>query len=314
MRRAFTLVEVLVAIFIIAILIALLLPAVQAAREAARRMQCANNLKQLALAVHAYAAGNRDFLPMLVPASFDWKLRPIRGGAFYRVSGNTPQSFSWKATLLPYHEQQALFDRIDFGQGALTQANLPVARTLMSIHLCPSGPGGSRVVKDVSAINPNNTAQTTVWSDVNAVLSDYRAVAWVKGHPDYLGCWGSSVTEIGTEQNLPALRDVTDGLSSTILLVEQGGFPDRYDGKENVEPNYFRWSGGWISWDDAYIGWASGINRSNAGYVFAFHSGGANVAMADGSVHFLQESIDPAVLKALGTREEGEAIRDQDWR
>jgi prepilin-type N-terminal cleavage/methylation domain-containing protein len=111
-RRAMTLIELLVVIAIIGVLIALLLPAVQVARESARRLRCSNHLKQVALGIHNYASGHRDFLPALVPFAFTHRLRPISShDDFLGI-----QSFSWRTTVLPYHEQQALYDRIDFRQ------------------------------------------------------------------------------------------------------------------------------------------------------------------------------------------------------
>jgi len=314
-RCGFTLVELLVVIFVIAILIALLLPAVQAAREAARRLQCRNNLKQLALAVHSYAAMNKDLLPRLIPSGFDWKLRPYSKGAF-RYAGSAAQSFSWKPTVLPYHEQQALFDRIDFRQPVLSKANLPVARTRLDIQLCPSGPSGPRIVKDVEDVNDN--FQMTRWPGVNVALTDYRGVAWVLGSSGGVlgvrpGCWGYELSERTiAEQHWPALRDATDGLSNSLLLIEQGGWPDRYSGQE-VELGW-RKTGGWLSMDAQWLESSKRVNTTNFNGLFSFHPGGAQVAMADGSAHFLSEALDESVLQALATREEGDLIRDQDWR
>jgi type II secretory pathway pseudopilin PulG len=241
-RAAFILTELLVVIFVIAILIALLLPAVQAAREAARRLQCSNHLKQLALAVQNYAAANRDCLPALVPATFDWKLRPARGGGL-RTQGNGNASFSWRATLLPYHEQQALFDRIDSRQAVLAAVNLPVGRTRLDLHLCPSGPGGPRILKAPITYNGSLTTQQTVWPDANLGLTDYRAVGAIDSQPN--ACWGSPYTDDWGEQHLPALRELTDGLSTTILLIEQAGHPDRYHGA-SVDANHWSY-GAWLA-------------------------------------------------------------------
>jgi hypothetical protein len=95
--------------------------------------------------------------------------------------------------------------------------------------------------------------------------------------------------------------------------VEQGGFPTLYkDGQE--EPNHWTTLGPWISTDASALAASRRINESNYVGIFSFHSRGAHVAMADSSVHFLSESVEPAVIEALATREGGEAIRDQDWR
>src|SRR5437763_14424728 len=100
-RRGFTLVELLVVIAIIGVLVALLLPAIQAAREAARRTQCGNNLKQLGLALHNYISAKKDVLP---------------GGYFqeFKTPGGY-QGESFFVRLLPYLEEQAIYDRWDFG-------------------------------------------------------------------------------------------------------------------------------------------------------------------------------------------------------
>ena len=96
-RGGFTLVELLVVIAIIGILVALLLPAVQSAREAARRMQCQNNLKQLALALHNYHTAHATFPP----------------AGFYDGGGANGSTLSWHTTVLPFIEQQNLYDALD---------------------------------------------------------------------------------------------------------------------------------------------------------------------------------------------------------
>lgn len=132
-RQGFTLVELLVVIAIIGILIALLLPAVQAAREAARRAQCSNNLKQLGLALHNYHDTYKTF-PSNPGGNFT--SNPARGCQnWYRWSGI--------ASLLPYIEQTALYDQIDFSTDWNTGTNNTVVRRtrLDSALTCPSDPG-----------------------------------------------------------------------------------------------------------------------------------------------------------------------------
>ena len=117
-RIGFTLVELLVVIAIIGILIALLLPAVQAAREAARRMQCTNNMKQLGLALHMYHDSFKVFPYGRSPVN-----RPI---------------WSWSALILPFMEERAIFDEIDFRRGYNTTFNEAVIKHHVDTYRCPS--------------------------------------------------------------------------------------------------------------------------------------------------------------------------------
>ncbi|NLS95738.1 MAG: DUF1559 domain-containing protein [Planctomycetaceae bacterium] len=139
-RRAFTLVELLVVIAIIGILIALLLPAVQAAREAARRMTCSNNLHQLGIAVHNYLDTHKAF-PM-------------------NRTGKTLHNWSAMSMLAPYVEQANMHNMLDFsaypytavtGAGTVADGsvNLPAARTVVAVFLCPSDPVGVRAISNL---------------------------------------------------------------------------------------------------------------------------------------------------------------------
>ncbi|MEM8735280.1 MAG: DUF1559 domain-containing protein, partial [Planctomycetota bacterium] len=148
-RRGFTLVELLVVIAIIGILVGLLLPAVQAAREAARRMQCSNNLKQLALACHNYESAHRAF-----PYAFTPAITPYARNA----DNNNQESWGWGALILPFIEQTNLYQQLgvtDYSLRALIANENPsiantVARPLLETGLdafiCPSDAGaGDRI-------------------------------------------------------------------------------------------------------------------------------------------------------------------------
>ena len=145
---AFTLVELLVVITIIGILIALLLPAVQAAREAARRMQCSNNLKQMALAVLNYESTN-GVLPINIASE------AIRG-----VDGN---GISWMVGILPYTENASIYNLLDFhgtcenGQGMMNPQNWPYIKQTLPLYLCPSDA-------------PSYMVLTNVWHAVPAIF------------------------------------------------------------------------------------------------------------------------------------------------
>ena len=292
MRRAFTLVEVLVAIFIIAILIALLLPAVQAARESARRLKCSNNLKQMALAVQVYAAQHRDSLPAWIRAPFSKtgrKLGPDQGR--YAES----QSISWRATLLPWLEQQKLLDRLDPEQSALSVANLPVARTAMPLFQCPSTPDAPRILATVDGQHNVNVSVFDYVAPLTIIESDLKSYGgsgiWNRAYNDSLSFL------------LPAsLRDVTDGLSNTVLLFENAGLP-RDTGWDDRGP--------WLSIEANTVHLC--VN-SEKGSLFSFHPSGAQVVMADGSVHFVPETIGPDLLQAIITSAGDESLPALGWR
>src|SRR5262245_39748562 len=125
-RPAFTLVELLVVIAIIGVLVALLLPAVQSAREAARRMQCQSNLKQVGIALHNYEQTHRKFPPGIVQQGADpqW----VTGGTAANTV-NDDESWAWGAFLLPYIEQNQLYEQTGIGRGRLPERHEAAANT-----------------------------------------------------------------------------------------------------------------------------------------------------------------------------------------
>ena len=130
-NRAFTLVELLVVIAILGLLIAILLPAIQAAREAGRRTQCCSNLRQLALAVNTYETATKHYPPagIVGPRIMDiWK------GPMNPRSGNM---LSWIVLVLPYLDEQALYQQFDLSQSVISQNGDPQAAPLAALY-CPS--------------------------------------------------------------------------------------------------------------------------------------------------------------------------------
>jgi len=336
-RTAFTLIELLVVIAIIAILVSLLLPAVQQAREAARRSQCKNNLKQLALAIHNY----HDVSGMF----------PIGGTGH---DENNPQ-ISWQVRVLPYLDQAPLFNQLDLG-GTLASSSYSggnhrrvpfqilsngkqFRETILPVTKCPSDPFGSirngwalgsYGGSSGSQLNPSNrhtgvscapytnfAKKTTEWGD-SIQRSDISGIISRRG---------------------AAIRiaDATDGASNTILIGEvipmctdpDGGAAER---------------GAWVSSRTVCNALGSTITPINdftscrvmgdsrrtnyptcathvsgnaypeTAWNFAFgfrssHTGGAHFALADGSVRFLSENIDHAgAYQRLGDRADGEVI------
>jgi prepilin-type N-terminal cleavage/methylation domain-containing protein/prepilin-type processing-associated H-X9-DG protein len=160
LRPAFTLVELLVVIAIIGILIALLLPAVQAAREAARRMQCTDNLKNLALGCLNYASAKKTLPPGKVISS------STTGGAT-TPCGEVDRYSNWALEILPFIEETALYREYHFDQDNLNALNTPVRQTLLQVQSCPSDP------------NPPSlqTPQTSQEAGNSIMTSSYRGVA-----------------------------------------------------------------------------------------------------------------------------------------
>jgi prepilin-type N-terminal cleavage/methylation domain-containing protein/prepilin-type processing-associated H-X9-DG protein len=207
-RSGFTLIELLVVIAIIAVLIALLLPAVQAAREAARRAQCTNNLKQLGLAVHNYLSQQNAFPPLY--ESFNYV-----GTATPNINfGGGPWPMTWAVALLPFYEQGALYNTVNFSYGAFDAPNYyTVSLTKVPTLVCPS---------ESIMVGP--------W--VSSNLANYRAnfqgpptgLSWsgpiVVMQPTPTGTSGPAIN-VNSNMGTFGAEGVTDGLSNTAAVSEK---------------------------------------------------------------------------------------------
>jgi prepilin-type N-terminal cleavage/methylation domain-containing protein/prepilin-type processing-associated H-X9-DG protein len=221
--RGFTLVELLVVITIIGILIGLLLPAVQAAREAARRMQCQNNLKQISLAVLNYESQYKTF-----PPSSCWPANAVV---------NSSSSFSnyganWVILILPFLDQQPLYDKFDFHyaiSGSASQANMTARATQVSIMLCPTDSKYNRIAfkgSNNSATNAlgdnwargNYGANASLWQMITGtnIGSGTHPGAFPNSAGWKLGC----VRGVMGANCAVKMADIIDGTSATILLGE----------------------------------------------------------------------------------------------
>jgi prepilin-type N-terminal cleavage/methylation domain-containing protein/prepilin-type processing-associated H-X9-DG protein len=294
-RSGFTLIELLVVIAIIAVLIGLLLSAVQKVRAAAARLQCQNNLKQIGLGVENYEAAFGGFPPSRTTGT-------AVSAPYY------PYQHSWSAALLPFIEQTAAFNLYNYKANWNDPANYTAIRTNLKLFNCPMTPNQPR-------------ADTTIAAQPAA--GDYHAVNAIKNFVG-INCFGlTHITSVDDPRLVGAMmRDVvtpvvaiSDGTSNTILVAEDAGRPAFYNAKQQMFDAVGK-EGGWADPNGAFsldgsnpdgsIPGPCTMNCSNNSEVYSFHTGGANVVFADGSVHFLRQNMNLCTLAALMTRGGGE--------
>nr|WP_261361497.1 DUF1559 domain-containing protein [Aeoliella straminimaris] len=277
-----------------------MLPAVQSARESARRTTCLNNLKQQILTVHAYHDTHG-----IIPPVYNGSQDPFAGF----LLGIT--SHSWRSAVLPYMEQQALFDRIDFDAYATDVVNQPAATTPLEVFHCPSTPRNNALARGLW-VGRGRLDET-----LSAAVTDYNASEGIMdGKLCIPGGWGEV---IDNRQRKVRFANVTDGLSQTLLLLERGGLPDLYQEDQHTphDPPRFRtWGnvGLWAISAETMMNHLSNehgtpmVNYDNAKGIYSFHPGGAQTAFGDGAVHWLTEDVDNDILAALITRDGGEWV------
>lgn len=289
----FTLIELLVVIAIIAILIALLLPAVQQAREAARRTQCRNNLKQIALALHNYESAHRIF----PPAYF---------GSMVQDTEQEQHGHGWGTMLLPFLEQANVYNRVapngingapdDPGiwevRGGPTQGE----DTIIPAYLCPS----------VVTIPSQSEGMGKPWQN------GFGASHYAASQGPEIPVDGDEQGLFGYQNGVPRaqqIRDVSDGLSNTLAFAEKAYFTvDDGDVKD-----FPVWVGPLGEDEQVVFKTEEGdvINTSvDDDSAFGPHTGGVMVGMADGSVRFISENISTATWRNLGARNDGQALPD----
>ena len=311
-NRAFTLVELLVVIAIIGILVGMLFPAIQAVRSAAQRTSCANNMRQLGVALHNFESTHGVF--------------PASGWTMAGPGNSAGKYVGWRPLILPYCEQENLRQLYDFQENWWEGTNPTAAAVPVLLFQCPSTPTRTPVT---SAIEH---APRPAMAFANPIApTDYEAIMGVQpasinphlGNPIYNDANRYSVMHRNSRNGFNVIRD---GSSNTIMIVECAGRPDVYrNGRFNPT----------IS-NDQGIGWADSegpfsldlanadgsiegggptnncifpMNKRNDNEPYSFHPGGANFLYADSHVNFLSETIDLQTMAQLVTRNAGEIIK-----
>lgn len=316
-KRGFTLVELLVVIAIIGMLIAILLPAVNSVRESGRLVTCKNHLRQQAIGTCSYSQQFSESLPAI------WQQGNLKPW----------ENFSWRVALLPYIEEDNRHEMLNLSLLPLDPANRPAGGTL-DIFSCPSAPGSPRIVRQLNThdgLELGSTDYVAVFEVAGLFPPNMQSGAWFgAAAPDTFE--SATMTERAGDgafdaafapavnpdshsaeiRKVPStFRRVRDGLSNTVLLVEQAGKPDRISGRRFAGEGELPTEGAWVTSEYASF-FAAGVNQDNHSGPYAFHKG-ASVAMCDGSVHFWPEEIAQEVMVALMTREGSEIVSDNDW-
>lgn len=331
-KRAFTLVELLVVITIIGVLVGLLLPAVQAARESARRMQCSNNLKQIGLALHSYNTALESFPPGYISAYPDSGY--IASGIY---PGETGPGWGWGAMLLPYLELDNLYAKINFGANITDPTNSVVRMTSLPVFLCPSDDGDRTFTVDKLG-DPSPYSIPLTDSQGNPVMVAHSNYIGIFGNPEISpdpGFLSADPTRDKTHRGMfcrntaVRLASVTDGTSNTLFVSERcsklayvtwtGAVPGGQVPAHVPDPY------GWGPEGPAVLvlghtGDASDVPPhtpnspvSHVDNVWSMHPQGANFLMVNGSVRQINDTINPQIYWALGTKAGGEVITSGEY-
>ncbi|MFO0957606.1 MAG: DUF1559 domain-containing protein [Isosphaeraceae bacterium] len=317
LARGFTLIELLVVIAIIGVLIALLLPAVQQAREAARRIQCTNNLKQIALAANNY----HDVMGTFPPNGM-WRLCITPG-----IGSNGYGTFY---SILPQLEQQATANTLNYGGCALDADNKTALSTAVSTLWCPSDGAASRPVSKAANTVFYSYAGTETIQIRSSSYAGMTGTWMILPNPPGIPPWNNTYHDpaVATMNGMihhsssHTMAEVTDGTSNTILYGER---TKQILIGQDVQDNWHWWHTGlrtqmtsmWplnpqkkvpatntpglqglgVFGNPAYVQWIWSASSS--------HPGGANFAFVDGSVRFLKDSInswpmDPSTGDPIG--------------
>jgi prepilin-type N-terminal cleavage/methylation domain-containing protein len=325
LNSGFTLIELLVVIAIIAILIALLLPAVQQAREAARRSQCKNSLKQLGIALHNYHDTHKEFPPAIIFSAFKSATNVGRDGQTWNLSTHG------LTLLLPYIDQAPLYNRWNFNVtptnatrssangmpvmgGSLAQPNLGLSQTVIPTLLCPSDATPNRLTY----------TGTSPWYQTRSAATSNYCFAGGDAREDFRSYnvyYASNITLpdgsranrrgfFGCDQS-GSISTALDGASNTILMGEV---------RARKSSRLYVPTWGQTKWVGVFgrIANNAGTNaaRDNCTYnplPYAWvwsseHVGGAHFLLGDGTVRFLNESINQTTFVRLNLQADGQPV------
>ena len=301
-RRAFTLIELLVVIAIIAVLVAILLPAVQSAREAARRTQCKNNLKQIGLAVGNYEETFGVFPPGWIMGSDE----PVTANSVPAHDGRN--GFGWAVHILHYMDQANLYHQLNMDE-AMNHPSQPLdlIEQQLQVFLCPSDANRP----ELFGINEEGT------NDEIMQLPTANYVG-VFGPEELHDCESAPGTSIVTREgqckssgplyhnSAVKVRDVTDGMTNTILVGERKTVPQD------------DWQSTWVGvvpeGEEAFQRVLGGLDHTpnhpetHFDDFSSLHVGGTQFVRCDGSVIFVTDSIDHDIYQAIGTIGQNEIV------
>jgi prepilin-type N-terminal cleavage/methylation domain-containing protein len=323
-QAAFTLVELLVVIAIIGILVALLLPAIQSARESARRKQCMNHLKQIGMASQLVLDTYKTFPSAGIGPHPNIKLR---GNS---IVGPSEQDVGWGFQILPYLEEQAIYNirPPGFGTGVteipVDEVGKYIGSKQISFYFCPSrrapttksGEGGGYYLIDYASSVPSNYAEPTKFNYVEYWCNNTEGGPHDRNLDGSIKCTALGIIVRAPRYGSPTKpTQVTDGLSKTMMYGEKWLNQTHYDAA----------AGEVDDWDDR--GWTDGydwdIVRSTASpprpddpkqdgidpySMGGAHPSGLNVCFGDGAIHFITWDVDPISYNRWGNRRDGNPV------
>lgn len=346
-KKGFTLVELLVVIAIIGILIGMLLPAVQAVREAARRTQCLNNMKQLALACHNYESGFMRF-----PPGCNWNntSNDLQRNESILAGG---QRMSWSVFILPFIEQENLHDiyktatsnwETDWWLATMPDGT-PCCSAVVPAYICPSDAsvdGDHNPTMTPTATPAPGGGKTNYVCVVGAGSRDSGDNPEIRGEMDHLnnpvdnrdGGMNSTTHLWGAfgKNSKTTIGEMSDGTSNIVIIgeratrtnIDSGSTSSTlrpggaiWAGIANSNSQYTAPDGGKISkdfhvfgymWGESAESWSVNGTESPRSVASSFHTGGANVALGDGSVRFVSDDLNVGVLADLVRMADGNVI------